>query len=196
MECDLWNFSSSVFYFYFYFYKIGWMEQERQQGVLGGILEEGTILVISCISLSIHAFKLSKVILKHMLEMATGPWHNDVVYIYFFLALGLVVIFSYLSKAITFKLFTIKLVTVEFPHSVLDLFFSNRTKCEWRCQIFRTTKPSINDLPNCSMSLALLVYEPFLMQPMLLLKKNIYATCAIIKRYICLNVGKNVMHKH
>ena len=49
------------------------MEQEHQQGVLGGILEEGTILVISCISLSIHAVKLSKIILKHMLEMATGP---------------------------------------------------------------------------------------------------------------------------
>lgn len=83
MECDLWNFSSSVFYFYFYFYKIGWMEQERQQGVLGGILEEGTILVISCISLSIHAFKLSKIILKHMLEMATGPCIM-MLYIFFF----------------------------------------------------------------------------------------------------------------
>lgn len=94
--------------------------------------------------------------------------HNDVVYFLFiYFALGLVVIFSYLSKSITFKLFTIKLVTLEFPHSVLDLFFSNCTKCEWRCQIFRTTKPSINDLPNYSISLALLVYEPFLMQPVL-----------------------------
>lgn len=98
-----------------------------------------------------------------------GYWtlHND---FFFFFALGLLVIFSYLSKAITFKLFMIKLVTIEFPHSVLALFFSNCTKCEWRCQIFRTTKPYINDLPNCSMSLALLVYEPFLMQPVQLLK--------------------------